>query len=68
MRTGVLHTHLAPSNPGLAEGLLDGEPEVLRAGLGEHVAPVVAGGGDLVERVAGRHVHDVQRHVAGDGG
>ena len=28
--------------------------------------PVVARGGDLLERVAGRHVHDVQRHVAGD--
>ena len=59
------HTHLAPSKPGLAERLLERQVQVLRAGLGEHVAPLVAGRGDLLERLAGRHVHDVQRHVAG---
>ena len=68
----VLRAHRRRAHPlgaleaGLAERLLERQPQVLRAGLGEHVAALVAGGGDLVEGVAGRHVDDVERHVAGD--
>ena len=47
---------------------LERQVEVLRAGLGEHVAAVVAGGARPLERLARRHVHDVQRAVAGDAG
>src|SRR3954453_2984329 len=41
-----------------AEVLLEGEVEVLRAGLAEDVLPGVAGLGDAGEGLLGRHVHD----------
>ena len=72
MRIVITRAHGCTAHPlrafeaGLAEGLLEREPQILRAGLGEHVASVVAGGRDFVERVTGRHVHDVERNVAGD--
>ena len=53
---------------GRAELVLEGQVEVLRAGLGEHVAALVAGLGDLFERLAGGQVHDVERAVGGDAG
>ena len=51
----------APSKPGRAEVVLEVEVEVLRAGLGEDVGAGVAGGGDLVQRLGRREVHDVER-------
>ena len=42
------------------------EVQVLRARFGEHVEAGVLRGGDLLQRLGGRHVHDVERHVAGD--
>ena len=62
---GAAHP-LGTLEPRLAQRLFQRQPEILRAGLGEHVATFMTGGGDLVQRVAGRHVHDVERHVAGD--
>ncbi|CAB4886287.1 unannotated protein [freshwater metagenome] len=44
--------------------ILERHVEVLRAGLGKHVLPVVARLGNLVECLRRRHVHDVQGHVA----
>jgi len=52
--------------PGAREVVFERHVEVLRAGLGEHVEPFVLRGSHLVECVGGRHVHDVERHVAGD--
>ena len=71
VRVVVLAAHRRAAHPlgafetGLAQRLFQREVQVLRAGLGEHIAAMVAGGGDLVEGIAGTHVHDVQRHVAG---
>ncbi|GFJ84542.1 hypothetical protein Phou_087220 [Phytohabitans houttuyneae] len=48
---------------GRAELVLQREVQVLRAGLGEHVAAGVAGGGHLGEGAAGGQVHDVERAV-----
>ena len=61
---GAAHP-LRTFEPGLAEGFFEREPQVLRAGFGEHIATVVASGGHFVECIAGAHVHDVQGHVAG---
>ena len=49
-----------------AQCFFEREVEVLRAGFGEHVATLMTCGGNFVQRVAGAHVHDVQRHVASD--
>ena len=61
-RSGVEQTHFAPSKPGRAELLLEGQVQVLRAGLAEHVLPV-ARLGDPGQRLLGRHVHDVERRA-----
>ena len=67
-RSGVEHTHLAPSNVaplvgGRAELLLERQVEVLRAGLAEHVLAAVAGPRELLDGLLRAHVHDVERRV-----
>ena len=49
---GVRADPLGALEAGLARGVLERQVEVLRAGLGEHVAARVLGGGDLLERLA----------------
>ena len=41
--------------------VVQGQVQVLRAGLGEHVLAGVPGLGDRLQRLGGRQVHDVQR-------
>ena len=53
---------------GLGQRVLDRQVEVLRAGLGEHVAARVAGLGHVLEGLRRRQVDDVERHVAGHRG
>ena len=65
VRMGGEQTYLAPSKPGWARCSSRRQVEVLRAGLAEHVGAAVAGRGHRLERLAGRHVHDVERDVAG---
>ena len=48
---------------GLRELILERQVEVLRTRLGEHVLAVVPRRGNLLERLRGRHVHDVERNV-----
>ena len=65
-RSGVEHTHLAPSNAphsslDRAELLLEREVEVLRAGLAEHVLALVARPGELLDGLLRADVHDVER-------
>ena len=52
---------LGALEPRRAEVIFEGQVQVLRAGLAEHVAARVAGGGDLLDRLLRRHVHDVER-------
>ena len=63
-RSGGVKTYLAPSKFGPRQ-FVDGEQQVLRAGLGEGRHAAVARLAHLVERVFRREVHDVDRH-AGD--
>ena len=53
---------LGPLHPRLVE-VLRGQQQVLRAGLGEHLEPAPAGGGDLLGGFLRGDVDDVERRV-----